>query len=210
MIIFGRRKTFVVNRRLQLELLLTCLAYVVFLVFVVSAAMFVPLMIQLERPDPTSSANADAATQLLYLHKAYWLPALLAVLAIGLHSISTSHRIAGPLYRFRRVCEAMATGTVPRKVTLRQHDHLVEEMDAVNAMLDTWRQIGGRVREDTADLQRSLVEYQAARASADGRAAEAWAKVMQVEARLRDTADRIACDEGPSNGKPLKGTAGAQ
>jgi hypothetical protein len=198
-----RRRTFVVNRQLQFSILLTSLSYVLLLVVVVSTALFAPLVLQLSQPDKNSTETSDAALQILYLHETYWLPLLLTLLAIALHSVATSHRIAGPLYRFRRVCEAMASGVVPRPVTLRKGDKLKAELDAVNAMLETWRTMVAEAKRHGATLHEGLSTYGAPSTPAQAApAADAlWAEIVRAEQQLRETLDRITCEDPPEGGR---------
>jgi hypothetical protein len=197
-----RRRTFVVNRKLQFSILLTSLSYVVLLVVVVSTALFAPLVLQLSQPDRNPTETSDAALRILYLHQTYWLPLLLTLLAIALHSVATSHRIAGPLYRFRRVCEAMTAGVVPRPVTLRKGDHLTAELDAVNAMLDTWRTLVAQAQRHGATLHECLSSYRApsTTSDADPTADARWAEIVRTEQQLRETLGRVTCEGLPGGG----------
>jgi hypothetical protein len=194
---FLRRRRFVVNRQLQFGILLTSIAYVVFLVVVVSFALFTPLVLQLRHPDDYSVATSDAALQILYLHKTYWLPVALTLLAIALHSVATSHRIAGPVYRFRRVFEAMKAGVVPGPVRLRKGDYFRPEVDSVNAMLGGWRGFIRQAQRDSAALGEAVSRYkELAPATRSDEAAEAiWADIVRLEQQLQDTVTRITCEE---------------
>lgn len=198
-----RRRTFVVNRKLQFSILLTSLSYVLLLVVVVSTVLFAPLVLQLSQPDTNPTETSDAALRILYLHENYWLPVLLTLLAIALHSVATSHRIAGPLYRFRRVCEAMATGVVPRPVTLRKGDHLRADMDAVNAMLDTWRTQVTQAQQHGARLDECLSSYRAPSTTspADPAADALWAEIVRTAQQLRETLGRVTCENLPAGGR---------
>ena len=192
-----RRRTFVVNRKLQFGILLTSLSYVLLLVVVVSTTLFAPLVLQLNSPDRNSTETSDAAIRLLYLHDTYWPPVLLTLVAIALHSVATSHRIAGPLYRFRRVCEAMTAGVVPRPVTLRNGDQLQAEMAAVNAMLEPWRTLSADAQRDAAALQEAVARYHelATATPATAAADAAWADVNRAVQQLRGSLGRITREE---------------
>ena len=204
--LIGRRRTWIVNRELQVGMLLTSLGYVVFLVFVVAFALFAPLIHQLRQPGRDATEMSNAAFQILYLHETYWLPAMLGVLAIALHSIGTSHRIAGPLYRFRRVCEAMAGGVVPGRVTLRKNDQLQAELDAVNAMLHTWRALAADIRRDADRLQECMSRYAgpSAPGASDAASSALHADILRAGQQLQETVGRIRCE-----GQPGRGSSGA-
>jgi hypothetical protein len=195
-----RRRTFLINLRLQANLLLTSLGHIGLFIVVITIALFAPLILRLNSGEPGSTEASDAALRILYLHEVYWLPVLLSLLAIGLHSIRASHRIAGPVFRFRRVCESMAGGVVPLPVTLRKDDQLHAEMDVVNAMLETWRRVVTEAKEDAERLQDSLAAYEETSdaASASPGAAAAWADILRSSRRLHDTLARVAVGAPPT------------
>jgi methyl-accepting chemotaxis protein len=197
-----RRRTFVINRKLQFSMMATSLCYVGLLVLVVSTALFAPLILQLSRPELNATDASDAALRIIYLHETYWLPVLLTLLAIALHSVSASHRIAGPIYRFRRVCEAMAAGVVPKPVTLREHDHLKTEMDVVNAMLDRWRTLVVQAQREATRLHESVSTYRDLSASSrdDAAAGAVLADIVRTEQRLHDALAGLSCEAWPDTG----------
>ena len=191
-----RRKKFLINYKLQLGILLTSLSYVGGLTLVVSVSLFAPLILKLRDADPDSTEAADAALRILYLHETYWLPVLFALVAIALHSVAASHRIAGPLYRIRRICEAMRSGQLPKPVKLRKGDSLGPEMDVVNGMLETWRGLIAKAQEDAAALHESLTHYrgQSITAQAGIDADELLNDVLRTEQELHDTLNRFKCE----------------
>ena len=134
-----RRRKFVIDRKLQFKLLLYSVGYILFYIVAIGAGLFVPLMIQLSNADQTSPEALVVATNFLYLHYHFWPVALLSVIVVALHSILTSHRIAGPLYRFRRIFLDLKEGTIPKEVHLRRRDLLESEMQSINEMLDGLR-----------------------------------------------------------------------
>ena len=194
---FDRRRTLVINRKLQLGILFTSLSHVVFVTAVVTLALFAPLVLRLRNPNWDSPETTNAALQILYLHETFWLPALLAVLVVLMNSIRMSHKIAGPIYRFRRVCEAMKAGVVPKPIVLRKGDQLRAEIDEVNAMLDSWRGAVEQVRRDTSALDESLSAYRDLTTSAhsDPKADALWTDIASAEQRLRETIGRLTVED---------------
>jgi hypothetical protein len=115
------------------------LCYIVVFVVVFGATLFVPLMLALDRGDMTSDAVLRVAEQLLYVHDHFWPAALVSLIAIGLHSVRVSHKIAGPLYRFTHLFRAITAGRLPKPACLRRGDYLGPEMDVINAMTTSLR-----------------------------------------------------------------------
>jgi methyl-accepting chemotaxis protein len=134
---FLRRRKMIVDTKLQFRLLLVSLGYLVFYISVLTLALFVPLMFQLNAAGPNTSESLETATSILYLHQHFWPISLLSLVVIVLHSILTSHRIAGPLFRIRRVVELVRDGTIPGPARLRKGDLLQPEMRLVNEMLES-------------------------------------------------------------------------
>lgn len=57
-------------------------------------------------------------------------------------AIRFSHRLVGPLVRFRRTLQEMARGELVRPIKLRESDYLLELRDDFNAMLEALQRRG--------------------------------------------------------------------
>jgi methyl-accepting chemotaxis protein len=139
------RRTRILIDRLQHRLLLINLFYFCAIVLVLATALLLPSLLQLRGAALDASAeNLAAANEFLFLHARLW-PAVLIVLGLlAFHSVIISHRIAGPLYRFRRVVEAVTAGHLSMRVKIRKHDYLTQEAQAINEMLEALeRRIAG-------------------------------------------------------------------
>ncbi len=145
---FFRRRKFIINKDLQFSLLTISIFYLLLFLVVIGSILFIPVMIELDRVDYSSDQAVLAASKILYLHSKFWPAVLLVLIVIALHSIRTSHKIAGPLYRFNRLFETMKEGNLPKKITLRKGDYLLKEAELINQMLDS--------------LQKGVKEIQAA------------------------------------------------
>ena len=156
--IFSRRR-FLIKRRLQYSLLVLALSYVVFFAVSVAALMFIPTILQLRALDPASAKASQLATELLYLHSNFWPAILSPLVVIGLHSILTSHRIAGPLYRFGIVFNSVEQGLLPKPIRLRNGDYLTTEMDQINRMVHSLRDRIESIRAAQEELCEALDAY---------------------------------------------------
>ncbi len=153
-----RRRKYIVDRRLQFRLLFYSVGYILFYIVAIGAGLFVPLMIQLSNADQTSPEALAIATNFLYLHYHFWPVALLSVIVVALHSILTSHKVAGPLYRFRRIFQDLKEGTIPEAVHLRRRDLLQSEMQSINEMLDGLRARISEIQKAEELLGQSIAE----------------------------------------------------
>lgn len=130
---YKRRKILVEN--FQYRLLTANLIYFFTIFLIFAGALFLPPIIQLKSAALSWDDKQVAASQFLSLHTRLW-PAIFVVFALlALHSIVVSHRIAGPLYRFRRVLKALADGDLSVRATIRKNDYLVKEAEAVNDVI---------------------------------------------------------------------------
>lgn len=142
-----RRRRFLIDGRLQFRLMAASIGYVAFYILVMAVATFIPLICKLRHLDPNSYQASVWANQFMYLHWHIW-PVALAVLAVvSVHSIWLSHRVAGPLYRFRRIFRDLAAGKLPGRQNLRRRDYLQAEMAMINEVLDAVRERALQLRQ---------------------------------------------------------------
>ncbi len=134
--------------RLQIRLLTITLLYFTAAATIFVAALFTPLMLQLTGETETPQARAAIATEFLTLHTRFWPAILLTFGLLAVHSIFTSHRIAGPLFRFRVVFKEMQDGNLVPFASIRERDLLGNEAEALNAMLVSLRERVSGIAEE--------------------------------------------------------------
>jgi len=98
---------------------------------------FIPLFIEMRTVYPGSFRAYSLANSFLYLHQHIWPAAVMIMLAVCIHALFFSHRIAGPMYRFKQVFLSLKAGKVPGPQRLRKSDFLKAEMKLINEMLDS-------------------------------------------------------------------------
>lgn len=97
-----------------------------------------------------------------------YAPALacLAVLVpiMAWDAVKFSHRLLGPLYRFRKTVQSLADGEAVRPIKLRKNDYLAEFRDDFNRMLETLQKQGAPVLKpnDPADDREQRHQQQSA------------------------------------------------
>ena len=62
------------------------------------------------------------------------------IIVIGFFGVFFLHRIAGPVYRFRRVLRSVAEGEIPGEFQLREGDFFRETAEELNRLLQLLRQ----------------------------------------------------------------------
>jgi methyl-accepting chemotaxis protein len=149
--LFGRRRHFLIDR-LQYKLLAINIFYLTTIVFLFLVAIFVPVIIALYS-DSSFERSAAAATDFLSLHKRVWPAVPVALLLISVHSILVSHRIAGPLYRFRRVFRSIEKGDLSVRSGVRKKDYLLRESNTINDMIEGLVGQVGRIKQQQREVQ---------------------------------------------------------
>lgn len=129
------------------HLILTCAISTLSFGALVGASVFVPLAVQLDRPDLDPTLMAGIAQHFLDLHRAFWPVVLGALIASILSAMLLFQRMTGPLQRFVHIFESIARGEVPPPITIRRLDYLTAETAALNRMLEVLRE--SRVRRDS-------------------------------------------------------------
>ncbi|MFA5286737.1 MAG: methyl-accepting chemotaxis protein [Candidatus Omnitrophota bacterium] len=64
-----------------------------------------------------------------------------------------SHKIAGPLYRFKKVIEGVGSGNLSANFRLRDYDQLKDLSSEVNAMIDKTREQINLIKADLVNLK---------------------------------------------------------
>lgn len=127
----------------QYRLIFGNLLYLVAVVLAFMVVLFAPVVATLADGSVSLSQREVAAHQLLALHERVWfaIPVLIALCI--LHSTLVSHRIAGPLHRFKQIFAKLAKGDLSMNINVRQHDYLRQEAEIMAQMV---REMGDRVR----------------------------------------------------------------
>ncbi len=174
------------QRRIQFRFFRISLQYFVLLIGFLAAVLIVPPAIEIWRGG-ASAVEGPAAALFLYLHARMW-PALLVVLTLFVvHSMLFSHRIAGPLLRFRRIFQRIGDGDLSMEVRIRHGDYLHPEVEALNGMIDGVRGRLWRIQRASGKIDRVAMRCYAAAQTHPGLAsdlAELQERVREIEAAL--------------------------
>ena len=187
-----RRRTFLLNKKFQFSLLKISLSYCLLLLAVTGISLFLPLMIAMDGYEHTSPEAFQAARQILYLHENFWPAVLLCLFVTGIHSIRTSHRIAGPLYRLNLTFTRIRDGVLPGPLrSPRKGDYLCEEVDHVNEMLESLRSKIEGIQDAHGQLN-SALDY--CSEIADSGARDRIIECMRdVKEQCNQLGDKISC-----------------
>lgn len=149
------RRRLIVDPKLQFELAGRAAGFCVFVLIVLSIALFAPMIRRLET-ETDIHVSGDVATVLLYMHAHFWPVAAGCVVIAVLGSILQSHRIAGPMVRVKRHMVQVGRGQLPRPLRTRHRDYLKAEVDVLNDMVAGIAERIEHIRLAEAALGRAL------------------------------------------------------
>jgi methyl-accepting chemotaxis protein len=149
-----RRRRYIVDRALQYRLLVYNAIYFVIIVLSIGLALFLPLYFQLSNPALSAAQQGELAGRVLYLHGNLWPAVLVVFIILSMHSILISHRIAGPLYRFRQTFQQIISGDISKMVNIRKGDLLANEQEKIAEMMAMLQSRIGKIRREQAAVEK--------------------------------------------------------
>lgn len=143
-----KRRCYLLSDTFQYRFVAVSFLYQFIVLLTFAGALFVPVGVHLEDATLSPSQIEEASKQFLVLHERVWVPLFVALMLLTLHSVRFSHRIAGPLYRFRAIFNSVAKGELTMQATIRKNDFLQKEAESLREMIE-----GLRIK--IADIQAS-------------------------------------------------------
>jgi nitrogen fixation/metabolism regulation signal transduction histidine kinase len=182
-----RRRTYIVDKKLQYRLLGYNAIYFFITLAALSLALFTPLIFEIADPTLSPRQQAEVAGKILYLHSYLW-PALFLVLVIlGFHSVLVSNKIAGPLYRFRSTFQKIIEGDISGSVKIRKGDLLINEQTKIDEMISLLNSKIGQIQVEGAAVGELLAKIYGQELNADQKAV--LARIQEHCERLKKEAD---------------------
>lgn len=180
---FRRRRILVDS--FQSRLLAVNLTYFGVVLLTFAGALFVPLVLQLDSNSTSWDQKMLASSQFLALHSRLWPAMAVLFVLVAIHTVIVSHRVAGPLYQFRKVFRAVAEGDLGRRVAIRKNDYLTKEMVAINEMISSLER---NIQASRASSERAMaVLGELRRATSGGGLAEVNRLTGHLEVHLGQT-----------------------
>jgi len=177
-----KRKQVLVPRAFQIRFLLTSFLYQLIIVGVFVAALFIPPVLRIDDGNMSPEEAWQAGAAFLALHDHVW-PALAIACALMLvHALLFSHRIAGPLYRFRNIFKEVGSGNLLVSTRIRQRDLLLQEADSLGEMVQNLRTKLSAMRQHRDDIATHVERL--ARVLERASSKEAQSELAQVRREL--------------------------
>lgn len=128
-----RRKQYLIDRKIQLKYAILVISLLlIYTIFVLTAIFGHSVAILFTSAPP--ELKESAAESLLLLHYNSWPYIVLLVLLFGILSIFVTHKMAGPIFVFKRTAQQIAEGDLTKRIKLRQNDDLHDLAACFNAM----------------------------------------------------------------------------
>jgi hypothetical protein len=125
------RRRYLVDWKLQGSLIAHSLLYGGLVLSAVFGGIFMPLVWDLGGAAKPTHFEEQAIV-MLWLHERVWALVLLCAVIVVISAIKLSHRIAGPMVRYKRNLRWIADGRLPPPLRTRDGDYLKEEVDCLN------------------------------------------------------------------------------
>lgn len=180
-----KRKKLYIKKEFQTDFSLKFL-----ILIAIESVLAIGLFIYLSRG--TVIASYSGAELVVARTGEYFLPSLLlanlAVIGITalagfIFMIAYSHKIAGPLYRFEKSIDEMASGDLTSRFNLRSGDQLEELASRINSLSKRLDAAVSDIKEEAAELERAMEEARALLTDA--------ANAPVAEEKLRRAAERL-------------------
>ena len=168
----------------QLQLAGVAVLHFALFALIVASTLFVPIIIRLESGDISSPHVQAAAREFLWLHTRLWPPLFGAFILLVLHNILVTHRVAGPLYRFRRHLKAVGDGDLSSPMRVRRTDYLKQEAEVINDMVESLSNKVARAEQQLEEASGVCTDLR--NALADGAEDELEQKINDIGNRLED------------------------
>lgn len=160
-----KRKRFFIDKQLQTKYVILTLLLLLIYTVILTAVLISPYVIPLSVGTPLSSAGptpqqAEAARMLLTMHQNIWPILGALILAMSALSIFVTHKIAGPVYRFKKVLAEVAAGNLDITVKLRDKDDLQDLAGDFNLLIAELQSFVATLRNDHATLSLCIDELE--------------------------------------------------
>ena len=134
----GRRKQVLLNRKLQLGMSLHITGFLyMYLVLFALLANFSALKTVVF--GGSEAEYVQAVTRLDIFVEVFVFPLVATFVCMCLHAVIFTHRIAGPVHRFKELLDRVRGGDLATDVHLRKNDYFQDLCDDLNGMIEQLR-----------------------------------------------------------------------
>ncbi len=193
------RSRIIVDKKLQLGMALQIMGYVYFYLVLFSLLANSRALWTVIAGTGDEAAWAAAVQRLHIFVQVFVLPLAFTFICMCLHGLIFTHRLAGPIYRFKKILRRVREGDLAQEVSIRENDYFHDLCDEMNAVIGGLREEMLRFRE----LSRELADEGESLAAGGDLPPEAREKLIRItnaSTRLRQLMDcyRLEREETPA------------
>lgn len=154
-----KRRQYYIDKKLQTKYALLTILLLMIYTLLFAIILFTPYILGLSSNN-TIEEQTRAARTLLNLHASVW-PAL-GVVIVFLSGISVfiTHKIAGPVYRFKKVLSEVADGNLDIAIKLRKRDDLQDLAEDMNGIIGELRNFVQVLQENHETMSTCIDELE--------------------------------------------------
>ena len=130
-----RRRNFLIKPDYQLRVIVGVLISIVVYSGLLGFFIFYPLAEELFS-SVSIAERGRVSEAILLLHESVWPGVLIVSVLIAIQVVLSTHRVAGPLYRFDRAIDELLSGDFSKRTTLRKGDRFKETEGRLNLLAD--------------------------------------------------------------------------
>jgi methyl-accepting chemotaxis protein len=147
------RKSFFVKPKV----LFKYVTYALLTVILTSLLIYLAMQLTVYSSEALENINRAEMTKLQAAMTAeFWWIVVILVVAIGIQSILTFHRIVGPIYAFEKILNLLKQGQVGVPVHLRRKDEFKDLANVVDGLSMTYKEVIGRDKEKLEKISGQL------------------------------------------------------
>ncbi len=154
-----KRKKYFIEKKLQSKYILISVLFLLIYTMLFIVILFTPYILPFYFDFPLEE-RIVAARGLLSLHQSVW-PALgVVILIMGGLSIFVTHKIAGPVYRFKKTLAEISGGNLDVVIRLRKRDDLKDLAEDLNLMIREMRLMVETLQVDRDTMSSCITELE--------------------------------------------------
>ena len=135
----SRTRLYFLRDTFQSRFIIVSLLHYLVISLTFAGTLFIPIMIRFDDMSLSMLEKGRLANEFISLHDRVWVPLLVILVLLVIHSVLFSHRIAGPLYRFRNIFKAVGEGNLSLSANIRKYDYLTKEAECLDEMITSLR-----------------------------------------------------------------------
>lgn len=149
-----KRHIYIINKQFQFKYIFIILGITLITVFSVSFVTFYIIWSNVIKEYLfIPEASKKLADIFIKTSEILVVPVLILMVIFSLVGIFYSHRIAGPLYRVKKICDELAKGNLNQNVKFRKNDEFHDVAEALNKVINGLKML---IKEDREIIDKIL------------------------------------------------------